>query len=147
MTDAEKKPETGKQAAEKKPEATEAKSVKLYNANDGLHGRDGGPYLDEVEALRHERINAAKEGREVDLNNVNSYPGIVLRTPAQQIAEFNPMLIAGDDRRTFEDKITAPEYTTTVVEQPVATDQVVDGPLDDNPADNGLRFADLDKIG
>lgn len=40
------------------------KDVDFYNPNNGTVGRDGGPYLDEVEMAGAERQRAAREGRE-----------------------------------------------------------------------------------
>lgn len=52
----------------------------LYNPNDGLTGRDGGPYLDLEEAKRAEIRRAAVEGREPDLDNPGPSAGIQLVT-------------------------------------------------------------------
>jgi hypothetical protein len=58
----------------------------LYNANDGLSGRDGGPYLD-LEENRLAEIRRAKvEGREPDLDNPPASAGTVLVTAAQLLA-------------------------------------------------------------
>lgn len=55
----------------------------LYNPNDRLTGRDGGPYLDIVQAQADEVIRAKREGREPDLENPPANAGIPLSTAAQ----------------------------------------------------------------
>ena len=40
-----------------------AETVKVYNPNDGITGRDGGPYLDIEEAKAREARSAEREGR------------------------------------------------------------------------------------
>lgn len=63
--------------------------VPLYNPNDGLYGRGGGPYLDEEQAREAEIRRARVEGREPDLDNPGAYAGIQLQTAAQMIANRN----------------------------------------------------------
>jgi hypothetical protein len=58
---------------------------RLYNANDGVTGRDGGPYLDEVEVIRAEERRALVEGREPDYDNPPATAGIQLNTAAQMM--------------------------------------------------------------
>lgn len=58
----------------------------LYNANDGLTGRDGGPYLDEEEARLAESRRAIAENREPDYDNPPASAGIVLLTAGQLLA-------------------------------------------------------------
>lgn len=57
----------------------------LYNANDGLTGRDGGPYLDEEEARLAEQRRARVEGREPDYDNPPATAGIQLNTADRMI--------------------------------------------------------------
>jgi hypothetical protein len=57
----------------------------LYNANDGLTGRDGGPYLDVEEDRRAEVIRARIEKREPDLDNPPASAGTVLVTARQAL--------------------------------------------------------------
>lgn len=64
----------------------------LYNANDGVTGRDGGPYLDEIEAREAEKRRAIVEGREPDLDNPPATAGIQLNTAAQMIYGPGPVL-------------------------------------------------------
>lgn len=64
--------------------------VKLYNPHDGLTGRDGGPYLDEVERRNAEVIRAAKEGREPDFENAPATAGTPLVTAAVLAGMANP---------------------------------------------------------
>jgi hypothetical protein len=60
----------------------------LYNPNDGLHGRTGGPYLDQLELIETEKKRAAVEGREPDFNNLQGSAGVRLVT-AQELASMN----------------------------------------------------------
>lgn len=55
----------------------------LYNPNDRLTGRDGGPYLDQVQAEQDEILRAKREGREPDFENLQANAGIPLSTAAQ----------------------------------------------------------------
>lgn len=59
---------------------------RLYNANDGVTGRDGGPYLDEVEVRAAEERRAKIEGRKPDFDNPPATAGIQLNTAAQMVA-------------------------------------------------------------
>lgn len=54
--------------------------VPLYNPHDGLTGRDGGPYLDEVERRNAEIVRAAKEKRDPDFDNAPATAGTPLVT-------------------------------------------------------------------
>lgn len=60
-------------------------SVPLYNPNDGLTGRDGGPYLDQEEMRIAEERRAIVEGRKPDYKNPGPTAGIQLRTAADLI--------------------------------------------------------------
>ena len=55
----------------------------MFNANDGLTGRTGGPYLDLEEAKAAEVLRAKAENREPDLDNPPASAGIVLVTAQQ----------------------------------------------------------------
>lgn len=55
----------------------------LFNPNDGLSGRDGGPYLDIEQAKADEIIRAKREGREPDLDNPPANAGIPLSAAHQ----------------------------------------------------------------
>ena len=57
----------------------------LYNPNDGITGRDGGPYLDEVETVEAEKRRAVVEGRKPDLTNPPASAGIQLSTASQML--------------------------------------------------------------
>lgn len=61
-------------------------STPLFNPNDGITGRNGGPYLDEVQAQQDEIRRAKVEGREPDLDNPGPNAGIQLSTAAQMVA-------------------------------------------------------------
>lgn len=60
------------------------KTVPLFNPNDGVTGRDGGPYLDQVQAVEAEKVRAKIEGRSPDLDNPPAHAGIPLNTAGQQ---------------------------------------------------------------
>lgn len=64
--------------------------VDLFNPHDGLTGRDGGPYLDEVERRNAETIRAAKEDREPDYDNAPAVAGTPLVTGATLANIANP---------------------------------------------------------
>lgn len=65
-------------------------TVDLFNPHGGLTGRDGGPYLDEVERRNAEAIRAAKEGREPDFDNAPATAGTPLVTGAVLANVANP---------------------------------------------------------
>jgi len=62
---------------------------RLYNANDGVTGRDGGPYLDLVEVEQAEKRRAVVEDREPDFDNPPSTAGIQLNSAAQMLYTEN----------------------------------------------------------
>lgn len=51
---------------------------KLWNVNEGITGRDGGPYLDEEQARAAEEIRARIEKREPNHDEIQPYAGIML---------------------------------------------------------------------
>lgn len=69
-----------------------ADTVPLFNPNDGLTGRDGGPYLDIEEAKTAERRRAVLENREPDLENPPATAGIQLVTAAQLIHQASGVM-------------------------------------------------------
>lgn len=62
------------------PEGNKAEDTAFWNAQDGVRGRDGGPYADEVDAQQREIARARAEGREPDLDNPPPFVGNQLRT-------------------------------------------------------------------
>lgn len=56
----------------------ETQEQRLYNPNDNITGRDGGPYLDIEEAKAAERRRAEVEGREPDFEDMPATAGIPL---------------------------------------------------------------------
>lgn len=46
-----------------------------FSMQDGLRGRDGGPYLDDLERRNEENIRAYRENREPDYERVNADHG------------------------------------------------------------------------
>lgn len=65
-------------------------AVDLFNPHDGLTGRDGGPYLDEVERRNAETIRAAKEDRKPDYDKAPATAGTPLVTGAVLAQIANP---------------------------------------------------------
>jgi hypothetical protein len=61
--------------------------TKLFNPNDGLHGRKGGPFLDQVQQRQQEETRAIREGREPDFDNMQPAVGMQLRTEEQLLQE------------------------------------------------------------
>jgi hypothetical protein len=61
-------------------EGDKAQDTAFWNAQDGVRGRDGGPYADEVDAQQREIARARAEGREPDLDNPPPFVGNQLRT-------------------------------------------------------------------
>lgn len=61
--------------------------TKLFNPNDGLHGRKGGPFLDQVQQRQQEETRAIREGREPDYENMQPGVGMNLRTEEQLLQE------------------------------------------------------------
>lgn len=114
------------------------RTVDLYNVNDGIHGREGIAYLDQVEQLHQERINAAREGREPDFDHPNTYPGIVTVPKATLQANYNNTLLAGDERR-LETDVRATPVDTDV---PLFNSDLVDFSVtDENKGDTYEEFA------
>src|SRR5690349_12453843 len=64
------------------------KVVALFNANDGLSGRDSGPYLDLEEAREAEVRRARVENRKPDLDNPPASAGRVLLTGKQVVSNL-----------------------------------------------------------
>jgi len=58
----------------------------LFNPNDSITGRDGGPYLDEEEAREAEIRRARVEGREPDLEKPPVTAGIPLVTSSELLS-------------------------------------------------------------
>ncbi len=75
-------------------------TVKLFNANDGLAGRDGGPYLDQEEQRIAEERRAAVEGREPDTENPPASTGTVLVNSSQLLSTsgVNVPSLSGDNK-------------------------------------------------
>lgn len=54
---------------------SKTEDVKFFNAQDGIRGRDGGPYADQEDARQREIARARAEGREPDLDNPPPFVG------------------------------------------------------------------------
>jgi hypothetical protein len=63
--------------------------IPVYNVNDALIGRNGGPYLDEELAKEQEVRNARAEGREPDFSNLAAAP-----SPGIQLVTEQELLLA-----------------------------------------------------
>lgn len=85
--------------------------LSLYNINDGLQGRDGGPYHDIQEAKRHEERSAFREGRKPDFSQPLSGAGIQAVTAAEMLSAHKPA--AGESA-----EITAPVVGTLDITPP-----------------------------
>lgn len=81
-------------------------TVPVYNVNDGIHGRQGGPYLDEELLRRQEELAARAEGREVDYTNIGGSTGVQLVTGEELLRVHASTLPVG----TGVPEITAPVY-------------------------------------
>lgn len=103
---------------------SETKKVALYNANDGVVGRDGGPYLDLVEMERAEVIRARKEDREPETDHaaMASTPGIQL-VPANRLGvHYNQVgTVINEDAGTtglFTEETAPPVYAEPEMQVP-----------------------------
>ena len=99
----------------------------LYNPNDGLHGRDGGPYLDQVQREAAEKQIAFREGREPDYDNLPLTAGTPLVSGEVLLDISNPLRIAGDREKTVTG-ITVEPVATIDDPEPEAEDEPVDEP-------------------
>lgn len=106
---------------------------KLYNANDGLIGRDGGPYLDRVEAERAEEQRAKVEKREPDYDNPGGYAGTVYVTASQLLASESVNNLPSQ----FEKATAAKEKAVEALVEDSDTDLVVSFDAPDVPVDDG----------
>lgn len=108
---------------------------KLYNANDGLTGRDGGPYIDQVEARHAEDQRALVEGRDPDYDTMPLGPGVVYVTAAQLLASESVNNLPSQFDKANEAKEKA--ITALVEDSDVALVVAFDAP--DVPDDDGLN--------
>ena len=88
--------------------------TKLFNPNEGLFGRQGGPFLDDVNRKRQEDIRAYKEGREPNYENMQPGVGDSLRTEEQllqeQINGVNPPTL--EELKDFKGVVAKPVVNT-----------------------------------
>lgn len=135
--------------------ANETRTVNLYNPHDNLTGRDGGPYLDQVEAIEAEKRRAIVEDREPDLEHPPATAGIPLVTGPQLVAMSTSANIPSQERAAVDpiqhalgkvvDDDDFPVNVHTTVEQEVrenpnynpADPTVTSTDGDDNSVDNG----------
>lgn len=102
----------------------ETKKVALYNANDGVVGRDGGPYLDVVEMENAERVRARKEDREPDYDpaSMASTAGINLVPANRLVVHHNQVgTVINEDAGTtglFLEETAPPVYAEPEVQVP-----------------------------
>ena len=84
--------------------------TKLYNANDGLTGRTGGPYLDIEQAKQAEIQRAKVEDREPNFDTMAASAGIQLVTAEQLLSQ------AGHNRPfDFDPRVTAQSAVDGIV--------------------------------
>jgi hypothetical protein len=76
-----------------------ATGTPLFNPNDGLTGRDGGPYLDQVEMQQAEERRAKVEEREPDYDNLQPTAGVPLVTAATLASTYNSTAIPSQSGR------------------------------------------------
>jgi hypothetical protein len=88
----------------------------LFNANDGTAGRDGGPYLDQVEARHAEDARAIIEGRKPDYSTMAGTAGTVYLTAAQMFPDKTPeeadkiaAALVADESSPFRVAFSAPD--------------------------------------
>lgn len=118
---------------------------KLYNPHDNLTGRDGGPYLDQVERARAEEIRARVEGREPDLDDPGPVAGTPLVVGAQLAFMANPASNPSQSQRDpAAMAVDAMAVNDDFPVKSVATAQMPDlsSPPAYNPADPSVRSVD-----
>jgi hypothetical protein len=85
---------------------SESEERDFYVAQDGMRGRDGGPYLDQIEREQGEVLRARREDREPDFDDLQPVAGTVLVTGTNltdnvqsnpsmnnQVEEVNPVTV------------------------------------------------------
>jgi hypothetical protein len=136
---------------------SETQTATLFNANDSVTGRDGGPYLD-IEQARESEIQRAKvEGREPNLDNPPPNAGIQLNTASQQLATASVNNLPSQSSRggiespesgwlttAHEDKDN-PLTAVVQVEVPVLKDAVFDAVEAPGGENNSKRAASVRK--
>lgn len=101
------------------------KKVDLYNPNDGLTGRDGGPYLDLEEARLAEERRARAEGRKPDFDSVHGYAGLPLVTAGQLVRDVSTLNVPSrDGTPVLEDAAAKFASSDNVSATPVASVEV-----------------------
>lgn len=96
--------------------------VKLYNVNDGLTGRTGGPYLDEEQARQAETLRARVEDRKPNYDDLQPYAGTMLVPAATLMDQVNVNNTPSEDGKfslaeAFDDsKIGASAITEAVLD-------------------------------
>lgn len=124
-----------------KEKAPEKSGLKMYNPHEGLTGRDGGPYLDQVENDLAEDRRAFVEGREPDYEAAKKNPsaGTPLVTGSQLLQMANPasnpsqqgndVLAQAVDVLSVDDNFKV----ESVAEIPAGSITGVDTPVYENP--------------
>lgn len=125
----------------------------LYNANDGITGRSGGPYLDEEEARAAEVRRARVEGREPDLDNPPATAGIQLNTASQMLSTIgvnHPSYVSGHTDAEKRFKTVADDPDTLLTQRSEIPDAAFAEPSndesdsDDDAADEDESISDDD---
>lgn len=77
-----------------------SETVKVYNPNDGITGRDGGPYLDVEEAKAREERSAFREGRDPNKNETPRGIGIPEKTKREILdRRYIPGSLGGEEKQ------------------------------------------------
>lgn len=117
MATSTKKTDTKEDSKENVSEET----APVYNINDGLYGRDGGPYLDQELQRQQEILNARREGREPDFDNLPIPAGIVAVGAKTLVQSHVSTRLAG------QENLEGTEFTAPVLaEVPVVKDEGAD---------------------
>jgi hypothetical protein len=103
--------------------------VKLYNVQEGLHGRGPGMYSDREEQIAAEKRAALVEGREPDFDNLPPTAGTVLVTAEQLVAASTvnaPSYLDSQERADVAQAMVdaAPVEHVAVVEIPDEEEEV-----------------------
>lgn len=99
---------------------------KFWNAQDGVRGRDGGPYADEEDAWHREELRAAGEGRDPDYDNPAPFVGnqMVTTNFVEDNVYSNPsMSVAAGPNEALEEAKTVKDapHKLSPVDLPVDT--------------------------
>ena len=101
-----------------------------FNANDGVFGRTGGPYLDVEQDKAEERRRATLENREPDFDNLPASAGTLLVPADVLVQRFNATHLDNQELRKFDGTIEAPVRATVDETSEEVVDASADGDAD-----------------